>query len=249
MPTSPPPAPLDVVAANACAEAIVARDRHAVGVDVRASRHERGVVHAHVVDRDADADRCVAAIGGDRRCHCRRAAPSVSDVATSAMKAPPVAVTVMPSPRIRVRDATSAMLMPTAAATDTPPDSVSAYGVSPAPPSPPPPFSCDVLLAKPRCIRDLRVDALLGVRLLVRPPARRPPRRSRSRCVLDVVFDEIVTEPPAVMFRCESTPRSRGSRWLSASATPIEASPPSVSPARVVIADAVCSALDRGRRR
>ncbi len=55
---------------------------------------------------------------------------------------PPVVVIETPAPR-DAREIACAMLTPTAAATDTPPSSVSAFGVSEESPSPEPPLSVD----------------------------------------------------------------------------------------------------------
>ena len=60
----------------------------------------------------------------------------------------PVATTTMPS--MTARAITFARLIATAAATETPPDDVSALGVLSAPPLPSPPFAADVPSAKER---------------------------------------------------------------------------------------------------
>src|SRR2546426_3553394 len=65
------------------------------------------------------------------------------------VKRPP-ATTVRPVATV-ARELDFARLMPTAAATDTPPDDVRADGVGSDPPVPVPPFDVDVVLAKPRC--------------------------------------------------------------------------------------------------
>ena len=97
------------------------------------------------------------------------------------------------------------MLMPTAAATLTPPSEVSAFGVSSASPSPAPPLSLDSWSAKPRCpltcsVTPLRSESA-GVPLgdaSAGAPAAEP---SRSAPLSDAPFAEIVTAPPAVMLR------------------------------------------------
>src|SRR3954468_20941816 len=62
--------------------------------------------------------------------------------------APPALIVIAP---IEARAMDFAMLMPTAAATDTPPSEVDAFGVADALPSPEPPFDCERPFAKPRC--------------------------------------------------------------------------------------------------
>ncbi len=76
------------------------------------------------------------------------AAASVSAFVVS-VTAPPAESTT-PEPTVEV-EMVLTMLMPTAAATLTPPSSVWAFGVLSESPSPLPPLSCDSPSAKPRC--------------------------------------------------------------------------------------------------
>src|SRR6267142_6770409 len=134
------------------------------------------------------------------------------------------------------------MLMAIPAATLTPPDDVSADGVAAAPPSPPPPFAVDLVLAFERS-----PEIWLSTPLPAPPPlldASGAPAADATADVVDVdaVEAEMVRVPPAVMSRAVQASAS----WfamLRASAMPIEASPPSVSPCADVVADACCVAV------
>src|SRR5918994_4185829 len=129
------------------------------------------------------------------------------------------------------------MLMPIAAATDTPPELVSADGVSAAPPSP---FG-DMPLAKPRSPSTCE-STLCSVSGSLSSSGAPAAEATALALELDAVLDEIMTGPPALMFRSEYASLT----WLtmfSASAMPTDASPPSVSPCAVVTAELVCSAF------
>src|SRR5918995_2679899 len=133
------------------------------------------------------------------------------------------------------------MLMPIAAATDTPPELDSAEGVSPAPPSPPPPFADDMPLAKPRSPSTCE-STLCSVSGSLSSSGAPAAEATALALELDAVLDEIMTGPPALMFRSEYASLT----WLTMlrdSAMPTDASPPSVSPCAVVTAEFVCSAF------
>ncbi len=147
------------------------------------------------------------------------------------------------------REMVCAMFTPMAAATETPPlseSSVSAFGVSAESPSPEPPLSCDNRSAKPRwlstcCVTPLVLESA-GSPLLVSSWG--------APAALAIAPDELSDDPSAEMLTAPTALIERSVQastlWLaivSASATPIAASLPSVSPRALVSADAICDAL------
>ena len=84
-------------------------------------------------------------------CTAEPSAPAFASVCADvrSVSAPPA--TIVTPVGTNAREIEFAMLIPTAAATETPPEEVDAAGVAEAPPVPPPPFAVEAEFAKVRC--------------------------------------------------------------------------------------------------
>src|SRR2546428_5175451 len=146
------------------------------------------------------------------------------------MKRPPACTVIAP---IIAREVVFARLIANAAATETPPDDVAAWGVGSAPAVPLPPAELSVALAK---LRSAATELSTPLPALPPPDASPGAPAAEAAALADVSEEPCAasdTAPPAFTLRR----RVDSLKWLaivSASAKPIEALEPAVSPEALV---------------
>src|SRR5688500_16194970 len=165
------------------------------------------------------------------------AAPSVSDALVSENR-PPATIALLP---MYACEMDFWMLIATAAATLIGPPLVSAGGVVPAPPSPSPPFADDVVVAWLR-------SAATWLSTLCEVPG--SPSSSGAPAALAVAealefdfVDELIETAPVALISRSAYASVLWLTMFSASAMPMAAVAPSVSPCAVVTTSESCDAL------